>query len=251
MTNKAKGISIRFLNYFLVLVTIGVFSCVLLISYNVHSRFKMVRSAFERFMVCQDSSKLVKESANYLTEQARLFVVTHNTNYAEAYLKEKNITKGRQRAMEQLQRVCTSDDLAYQRLQIAQNHSENLISIEVYALKLVYEGCKDSIKYIPDDIKNIKLREADLKLSQKELCNRAVDTLFGDGYLIYKKRVDENCNLTVEGIEEEITNEVKSNSDALGERLQNLRELLSVLLAMNLLTFISYHLLVLRPLKKY
>lgn len=248
---NSKGISIRILNSILTAITASVFAAILIISFHIDKRFNSVESALDKFIVCQTSSKIVKESANYLTEQARLFVMTHNPVYAEAYLKEKNTDRGRETALENLQKVCTVDDLAYQRLQVAQSQAENLINIEVYALKLIYEAYKETIQEIPEEIKNLNLRTSDKGKSSDYLKKLAVDTLFGDGYLIYKKRVDVNCDLTIKNIEEEIKQELNMNYTILGYKLKHLRQALSLLFIATLVTFLTFEFLVLRTLSKF
>lgn len=256
MAKKQKGLSIRFLTFILAIITAVVFAAVIFLLFKLNTRFNLVNASIDKFLISQKSSKMIQDSASYLTEQARLFVITHETKYAESYLNEKNVERSREKALEQLQTVCSTNDLAYQRLQIAQSQAENLISVEVYAIKLVYEslktdGEKISENEIPESIKSVKLREVDQSLSSEKLQQLALNTLFSDGYLIYKKRVDENCNLTVQDIEEEITSELKLNSDSLGDNLEFMRILMILLMIVLAAVFISFNILVLRVLKKF
>lgn len=255
MERKQKGLSIRLLTFILAIITAVVFAAVIFLLLSVSAHFKLVNASIDKFLVSQKSSKMIQDSASYLTEQARLFVITHETEYAESYLREKNVDRSRERALEQLQTVCSTDDLAYLRLQIAQSQAENLISVEIYAIKLVYESLKDSMKKqgmkLPESIKSVNLREVDENLSPEKLQSLALNTLFGDGYLIYKKRVDENCNLTVRDIEKEITSELKLNSDSLGDSLEFMRILMILLLIVLAAVFISFNILILRVLKKF
>lgn len=255
MERKQKGLSIRLLTFILAIITAVVFAAVIFLLLSVSAHFELVNASIDKFLVSQKSSKMIQDSASYLTEQARLFVITHETEYAESYLREKNVNRSRERALEQLQTVCSTDDLAYLRLQIAQSQAENLISVEIYAIKLVYESLKDRMKKqrmkLPESIKSVNLREVDENLSPEKLQSLALNTLFGDGYLIYKKRVDENCNLTVRDIEKEITSELKLNSDSLGDSLEFMRILMILLLIVLAAVFISFNILILRVLKKF
>ena len=249
--NEIKGININLLTTFLIVVTSIIFVFLLFISNGVMVRFSLVQDAISKFIICEQSSKLIKDSANFLTEQARMFVVNHDTSYAEAYLKEKNVTKRRIQAFDELKRACSEKDLAYQRLQIAIDQSESLINIETYAIKLGYESAKDTIKSIPDEIRDMEIRNTDKMLSPTEMQMAAVDMLFGDGYLIYKTRVNENCNLTVDSIESEIKRNLQLNSEELGEYLRRLRFLCFVLLVITALVFFALAYLVLHPLKNF
>lgn len=254
MMNRQKGLSIRFLTFILAVVTAVIFVMVIFLLFKVDRRFSLVNSSIDKFLICQNSSNMIKDSAGHLTDQARLFVVTHEEEFAKSYLNEKNVAKRHETALEQLQQVCSTDDLAYQRLQFAQSQSENLISVEIYAIKLVYESLRRSASSffeVPEAIEAVKLRDIDEGLSPEKLEKLAMSTLFSDGYLIYKKRVDENCNMIVQDIEEEITHDLKVNSGALGDSLKLMRILLISLLAVAFLIFSSFNVLVLHVLKKF
>lgn len=250
MERKQKGLSIRLLTLILAMITSAVFGSVLFLLFRLNLRFNLVQNSIDKYLTCQNSSQTIKDSASYLTEQARLFVITHNTRYAESYLNETNVVRKRERAVQELARVCDSDDLAFQRLRIAQTQSENLVSVENYAIRLVYESLKNQ-QEIPESIKSVDLREVDKNLSQEELQQLAMNTLFSDGYLIYKQRVDENCNLSVEDIEKEISDELKINSNLLGDNLKSLKILLILLFVVSAVIFISFNFLVLHVLKKF
>lgn len=249
--DKITGININLLTTFFIVITAIVFFFVLFISNGVMKRFNAVEDAIGKFIICEQSSKIIKDSANFLTEQARLFVLNGAPEYAYEYLKEKNVTKRRVLAFTELQNACSEQDLAYQRLQIAIEQSESLINIETYAIKLGYEAKKDSISDIPDEIKDFPLKESDRKLSKKELENAALEMLFGEGYFLYKTRVNENCNLTVTSIEEEIQRNLQINSTDLGEYLQRLRFLFFVLLVITAFIFFAMAYFVLHPLKNF
>lgn len=246
-----RGININILISFFIVITAIVFFFVLIISNGVIKRFEAVENAIDKFIICEQSSKLIKDSANFLTEEARLFVVNQNTVYAESYLKEKNITKRREQAFNELKSVCSEKDLAYQRLQIAMDQSESLSNIELYAIKLCYEANKNGINNIPAEIRDMEIRNTDKKLTSEQMQDAAVDMLFGEGYLIYKTRVNENCNLTVSSIEDEIKQDLRINSDNLGDYLQRLRFLFFVLLVITAFIFFAMAYLVLHPLKNF
>jgi hypothetical protein len=71
-----RGININFLNTFLTGLTALVFCLILLISGSVNKRFIEVREAIDKFIICENSSKAIKETANTLTDEARFFIGT-------------------------------------------------------------------------------------------------------------------------------------------------------------------------------
>ena len=243
------GINIQLLNIFFIVITAIVFCFILVISSTVNNRFHAVEEAIDKFIICEQSSELIKESANYLTDQARLFVVTQKQEYANAYLEEVNITKGQKKALEALEKVCSEKDLALQRLKIAMEQGQSLINMELYAIRLAYK-LKDD-KDIPEQIAKIAIRNIDQNLSREKLHETAVSNLFGEGYLIYKTRINENCRLTISAIEQQIKDELNINANELGSNLKKLRLLFLTLLIINVLLFIAFTYLIILPLEKF
>lgn len=248
MKERSGGINIQVLNIVLIAATAVVFSLTLAISGTVGRRFGDVRAALDKFFVCQRSAETIRGSADFLTEQARLFVVTRKAGYAEAYLGE--FDGGRLAgAMEDLERVCSREDVALQRLKVALEQEQSLINMELYSIRLAYksEGDRD----IPGLVREIPLRRQDENLSPEELRQAAVWNIINEGYLIYKKRIEGNCILAISAIEEQIKAELDMNSDELGMNIARLRILFLILLVVNAILFTSFTALVISPLKKF
>ena len=246
---SVTGINIQFLDIFFIVITAIVFCFILVISNTVNARFHAVENAIEKFITCEQSSELIKESSNYLTDQARLFVVTQNEKYAQAYLDEINITQRQQKALEKMETVCSDKDLALQRLKIALEQGKSLISMELYAIRLAYK-VKESNE-IPEQISEIQIRSIDENIPNSKLHDVAVTNLYGEGYLIYKTRINENCRLTIAAIEDQIRDDLHLNASELGSNIHRLRILFLVLLIVNVILFISFSFLVILPLERF
>ena len=246
---SVTGINIQLLNIFFIAVTAIVFCFILVISSTVNNRFHAVEAAIDKFITCEQSSELIKESANYLTDQARLFVVTHKSEYVEAYLKEINTDKRQKKAVEALEEVCSEKDLALQRLKIAMEQGQSLINMELYAIRLAYQLTKKTD--IPQQIAEIPIRSIDKDSSNEKLHETAINNLFGEGYLIYKTRINENCRLTISAIEQQIKDELNINANELGANIRRLRILFLTLLIVNVLLFIAFAYLIIVPLEKF
>ena len=243
------GINIQFLDIFFIILTAIVFGFILIISATVNSRFHAVERAINKFIVCEQSSELIKESANYLTDKARLFVVTHKEMYVQDYLEEINNAKRQQKALENLIKVCSEKDLALQRLKIAIEQGKSLVNMELYAIRLAYKVMES--ESLPPQIAAIPIRAIDENIENTKLQEIAVNNLFGEGYLIYKTRINENCRLTITAIEQQIKDELNLNADELGSNIQRLRLLFFMLLIVNVILFISFAYLIILPLENF
>ena len=249
MARTVHGIRISFVNLFFTVLTAIVFCFILIISNNVKNRFDAVNDAMDKFIVCQQSSEEIKEASNYLTEQARLFVVTHKREAADAYLKELSETKRQDKALDALETVCSKSDLAMQRLRIAIEQAQGLKEMELYAMRLIFEVIGE--KNLPERLAEIRIADKDRGVSKKEMQEIAVNNLFGDGYLIYKMRINVNCQLTVTAIEQQIQKDLNLNADELGHNIGRLRILFLVLLLVNILIFLAFGYLVFLPLSRF
>lgn len=100
-------------------------------------------------------------------------------------------------------------------------------------------------------LERIRLREIDNELSYEELRELSISTLFNEGNLIYRDRINENCNNIVQIISENISENLQLNADQLGNTLRKLRLCLFLLMLLTILSFASLVVLVLKPLKKF
>ncbi len=250
-TPPLTGIRIQILDFFFIAITALVFFVMLILSSKVSKGFYAVKDANKKFIICEQSSKLIEEASSFLTEQARLFVVTNNEEYAKAYLKEINETKRQQKALEALKEVCTEKDLALQRLTVTLAQSESLINLELYSIRLAYKTIGATTTTMPKEIAAIKIKELDENLPIAALRETALNSLFGDGYLLYKKRITENCKITIQAIEQQIQLEMSGNGEKLGKNILRLRILVFTLLLVTVLIFMAFACLILYPLKKF
>ena len=250
MVSKRKnGINIQLLNLFFILLTVVLFFLIQSISRRVSTRYVAVEKAINQFITCEKSSELIKQTANELTNNARLFIVTQKPEYVERYLKETEENNSFNKAIEMIKEVCDETDLAYQRLIIALEQSKSLMTMEMYAIRLGYR-CLDD-QNLPPQISEIAIKPADLALSKDELKETAVNNLFGEGYMIYKDRIDTNCSLTINAIEQQIQNNLNINAEELGENLKLLRVHYLALLLFNILLFFAFGSLIIRPLELF
>lgn len=239
---KKKDTGIALLSSSLVIVTVIIFCLIILISFSINDRFKALKTSLNRFIVCEQTSEKIKAGANDLTELARLFIVNQDERFALAYLEEIENTNSQKNALENLQAVCSDKDLALQRLRIAITQAESITQMELYAMRLGYEfmGKSGILKdEIPQRLREIALKESDKNLSKEEMQAVAIKNIFGNGFLIYKLRINENCNITVNAISEDIKKELDENTEKLGQSLDRLRILILALLIVNILSTIG------------
>ena len=58
--------------------------------------FRELREATDQYIVCEKAAKQLQDGSDYLTEQVRLYAMTGDTQYREAYFQEADGTKRRE-----------------------------------------------------------------------------------------------------------------------------------------------------------
>ncbi|WP_407428224.1 GGDEF domain-containing protein [Treponema sp.] len=222
-------------------IIIGIFLIIGIIfySYNVVKSFQSVKTELNKFIVCEQTSETIRSNSNELTDLARLFIIKNDERFALAYLEEIENTRSTEKSLENLIKIYSDEDQTVKRLKIALNQAESITKMELYAIKLCYAALEKEIPLFSEKIKNIEIKESEKNLSGTELHNLAQKTLFDEGFLIYKTRINENCRLTVKAIADDIKKKLDESSEALGTNIDRLRLLIIALLIINLFWFLA------------
>lgn len=217
----------------------------------VNRTFNKLNKSMEKFTVCENSTAALKENSNYLTEQARLFVVTGDIQYLTNYFNEKNLVQGRKRALDKLATVFKKNDVEFKRIETAFKQSENLISIEIYAMKLKFTSEGFSNVIAPKELQETQIRETDKKLTKEEMSSKALSVLFDGGYMVYKLRIDQNCTQLINDITVTIENELNINTRNFENKL-NQMILFQIILFLCILSYLFINsILIIRPVKGF
>ena len=249
LDEKPSELSIQKAGLFFIIALFSVFCMIFLFSNKTDSRLYKEKKSIDKYLVIDKSAEMIKDSSSFLTEQARLFVLTHKTEYVRAYIEELEVNRSISKAVDMIKGICPDDDFAFQRLKIALDQQKNLVAMEKYAIRLVFEiiGTLE----MPESISQIEIRSIEKNLSAGQLQEAAINYLFGEGYLIYRNRIADNCKITVDALKQQIREEVKENSNSLTFWI-NLSHWSFIFLFIVSLGFILvFSLLVIFPLKRF
>lgn len=207
------------LNLIMIIVSFIVFAFLLFYSTLSVARLNQFKRSLTKASVFRSSSLKIRETSNYLTDQARLFTVTGDIQYVKNYFTERNETRKRNSALKELGNVFSYDEIEFKKLSTAFALSQSLSEIEMYAMKLLFQTGRFDEEEIPDEIKEITLRQKDETLPKDQLQKHAINLLFDSSYLIYKMRIDENCSFLISMIENSNEQEVSDNFEVLREKI--------------------------------
>ena len=213
-------------------------------------KYKRLIEATEDYILCEKDAALVREGSDYLTEQVRLYVVTLEPEYMEAYFTEKNVTRRREQALEELEEYETSQE-TYDYLQRALDNSNKLTEREIYAMRLITLAQGYDEASLPEEMKGVVLQEADKNLSSQEMVDRARSMVFDYGYRNAKELIMSNTDYFLDSIIKWTRNKQSESAMVLQNIMNRQRECVVVLFVLNAANFILVIMLIIKPLQVY
>ncbi len=246
---REQGVPLRILNGVAGGI-VAVLSALLIVSlFRSFFGFDTLQKASDLHAQLRQSSYELQIASDYLTEQARCFTVCGKREHLDNYFEEADVTRRRDRALEVLQKEL-GDTAAYQALQKAMNQSVNLMDTEYYAMRMALEARDEDLSSYPACIREVVLKEEDLRLSDEEQAARARDLVFDENYHNQKKIISENTQACLQTLDQ-IMAEREKNADSTMKRILWAGAVLGVLLILCVtgILYLNTRLLI-RPLLK-
>ena len=247
---KIKGIKIRTINYAMIIAAAVLYVVLVYATVQASIKYKRLIEATEDYILCEKDAALVREGSDYLTEQVRLYVVTLEPEYMEAYFTEKNVTRRREQALEELEEYETSQE-TYDYLQRALDSSNKLTEREIYAMRLITLAQGYDEASLPEEMKGVVLQEADKNLSSQEMVDRARSMVFDYGYRNAKELIMSNTDYFLDSIIKWTRNKQSESAMVLQNIMNRQRECVVVLFVLNAANFILVIMLIIKPLQVY
>ena len=153
-------------------------------------------------------------ASDYLTDRIRSFVLTGEKKYLDDYFEEVNVTKRRERAIEELEK--NREGLpSVANLKAAMEDSVALQSLEYYAARLTVEANDEDVSTYPEEIKEVTLSETDKAKTASEKKDAAIEAAFGKEYHEAKEAISLHMNDCLSDISEELSKEQENISERL------------------------------------
>ena len=247
---KMKGISIKTLNYIMILVAVVLYIFILRSIFGISDKYQALVDSTEDYINCEKDGALVNQGSDILTENVRLFVVTGEKGHMDAYFKEAYEDKKRDEALEALEQFHPGDEV-HQYMALAVDVSNELMNREFYAMRLVAEANQMDIGSLPEQIQNVSLSAQDREMDAEDKIEKAEDMVFGVEYKSAKTRIQDNINYSLTTILNETRNEQIASAESLKHEIEKQRLLISILVVMNIIVFIIISILIVKPLQIY
>jgi len=242
---KLRNVNIRFL------VLISALCIALTLStFQLVNQFNKYKYTIDLYSDVSQTAIKLQDGSDYLTEEARFFVLSTDFTHLENYFYERNQNRRRELAIEELSALHPVESVL-ENLSSALEQSHILEELEIYAMALVVQAkhLDENPSYkIPDEIKMVELKDEDLALTDEYKIAKAWLLMFSEDYMNQKHSISELKENAINQIFE-YTEQTHSN------RYKRLKELffrmiiiIALILVSTILLFICIIVLVIIPL---
>lgn len=247
---QVRGIRISTVNMIMIFISCALYVLLITATVRVSDRYKDVHSSMDDYIAFEENEALLTDGSAYLTEQVRLYTVTLEPQYMEAYFTEANVTKRRETALEEL-KTSHEGNKAYEYLAEALGHSNDLMNDEIYAMRLISEAQGYPEDRLPEEVQAVPLNDGDQNMSQEEMIRKAREIVFGTSYQEVKTQISDSVNSSVESIHEMTHQQMLGDAEELESTMAIQRRLISILFVETIATFLLIIMLIIKPLRVY
>lgn len=243
-----KRIKIRSVSLWSMVIAVVVGLLFFAVSSAGNSEFQVLETATEQCILCEKAAKELQDGSNYLTEQVRLYVMTGQRDYMDAYYEEA--TNGRrENALSELQGSFEGTS-AFQALQTALKYSQALMKTEYYAMRLVAEAKGEELTECPREVQNVLLTTTDQQLSDTEKIALAQQLVSDDAYQKTRTAITNQVTECMNGLIQQTRNQLNRATTIFGDMYSKLEIGIVILMLMMVISCIAVYKLVVAPLLK-
>ena len=244
-----KTVSIRNIMLCGAAVMLVLSALLLAATWSMAGDYANLNANIKRYARWQLDANSLQSGSDYLTEQVRCFVVTGDRAYLDNYFEEANVTRSRDRAVENV-RLLVGENEAYASLVSALGESVDLMDREYYAMRLTVGACGYDLSEYPAEIQNVMLSAADRAAPREEQRETARSIVFDEVYHGKKEAISGNIRACLDVMNAEME---ERQTDA-QLRLQRTLTMQRIMIVLSILFFTAAFLLflhlVVKPLLK-
>lgn len=245
-----RGIKVITVNLVMLILTLALFCVVFYTTFRISTEYRETVEATDDYIYWEKAAHTVHVGSDHLTEQARLYIESGDTQYARNYFSERDSSKSRESALESL----ASKNLSRQHLgalQKALDLSNGLTTREIYAIRLKAEASGHDPANLSPAVERITLSAADSALDAEAKAALARKLVFNPEYSDAKRAIMDAISvfLDYDLAKNKATQERQMRE--LGQTLTLQRYAIGALFLLNLLIFCLLLALVVKPLRLF
>ena len=251
-SNTLKGLRIQTVSLWIAVCTVLV---AILIGYgivNVKKHYRDLAHMTEKYILAQRYVMDLSLGSDYLTEQARLYVITKDPAHADVYFTETDVTRRREKALHKIKnQLLSDDDISVRMATDALNQSNALMDLELHAMKLAALSSRTDPSQLSEKLKEYPLSKEEFNASAKEQSDATSALVFGPEYRAKKQEIDATLsNVTENAIQ--VCETKQAESEASMKKALTLQSIYTVMIVLLVtLAYAMIALLILKPIKMY
>lgn len=244
-----RGVRVRTVNLVMILISCALYAVLLLVTFRAAQDYQAMVEATNLYILCQQEAASVSDGSDCLTEQARMFTVTLDNQCVDAYFEEVNVTRRRDSALEKLHGQASAKAQGY--LETALDHSNQLMSREIYAMRLAAEANGLPEASLPEEMRGVQLSESHLAMDGPAQLEEARNLVFGSEYQTKKQLITQNIDYFLSDVLSTTQRGQQESVEDLQGAMRMQRIFFSVLFIMNVFIFAMITFLIVKPLQVY
>ena len=243
---KMDGVKIKTINLSMLVLIFIICAGVFATAFQLKSKYRQILAGVADYAQATKAVNDFRDTSDFLTNQARMFLVKLDESYAQKYFFEYSVAQNRDKSLQVLASLHDDDD-AIANMQLAFEESQVLTQTELYSIALAYNalGIKENL---PSEIADIRILPTDLTLSYEEKLSKAEDLLFDINFQDSKGRINKYTTIVLDYV---LTDHLKAQErDSIKFNRLLLIQIITIIAMFlaGLGLFITTNILVLRPL---
>lgn len=247
-----KGIRIRTLSFWIVACTILVSILIIFGIGRVMDQYHELVRMTNEYIRSQNNVMNMSLGSQYLTEQTRLYVISKDSSYAKDYFTEAEVTKRRDKALEEMADLLEgNDDTSLNLLADALKLSNELMDVEIHAMKLTALSVNADLTTLSPKIQDYPLSEEELQLSPQEKADAAYQLVFGPTYRQMQQKIENQLLSVTESVISVCSERQESSKAAMNHVLNHQLFYTFLVVLLVVLAYVMIAVLILKPIRVY
>ncbi|MBR6273855.1 MAG: GGDEF domain-containing protein [Lachnospiraceae bacterium] len=222
---KSEGISLKTANIIMIFATLVVLVMLLVELFQASSVYKKLSSATDDYILMHKSAENLMAASDFLTDRVQLFTINLEEKNMTEYFNEVHNTRRRDIALFDMEKIAGKKD-AFKQLDDAMYMSNDLMNVEIHAMKLICEAKGIETKKQPEELQRIDLSDFEKELPNAEKISKAQDLVHDSDYYTQKAIIRDK----VEKCSEVLIEDTHQTQDKLSTKLKNKLKYVRILL---------------------
>ena len=251
-TGVLKGFRIQSLSLWLVAFTLIISVLIGIGIVQVMEDYYELAQRTREYVFAQEDARDLLFGSNYLTDQARLYAVTKDHDYAEAYFTEVHESRRRDLALEALEvHLRGRNEDALNTSKEAMELSNALMVLEIHSMKLAALSAGEDMGSLAREIQDYPLTEEELSWTAQQQADASMELVFGEEYRTMKGQIEAKMSDVTRSVIEICERDQAESEGTMKNALirQSIYTVLVVILV--IFSYIMIAVLILRPIRIY